>query len=198
MKSAGNQEPSGKGTSGIVSVVGLALVWGIVWANLPSRDELFSAQPSTPVVQELDLTIPGITAAPSESPVHHRSAEETGTIPPQEFSNHRRARQITEMKCEAEMQQVCPDSLQGDDRRQCMAQRMTQFPPACQHIVRQRMVRWKDAESHRFACAEDLNRVCAGVEPGEGRIVQCLQEHAQEISEPCYQSLPKGRLLLGH
>lgn len=62
MKATNKQEPAGKVTASLVSVVGLVLVWGIVWANLPSKDELLSAQSqpraaAVPVVPELDLTI---------------------------------------------------------------------------------------------------------------------------------------------
>ena len=214
MKTTNKQEPAGKVTASLVSVVGLVLVWGIVWANLPSKEELLSAQ-SQPrvaaplVVPELDLTIPGVpTSAQNQeggggaTGMSEIDQPRSGRLPASEttgaFSIPRdaRARQIAEVKCDADVQQFCPDSLTGDDRRQCVAQRMKQLPPVCQQIVRQRMVRWKEAEGDKVACAEDVKRVCRGVEPGDGRILKCLQEREQEISEDCYQSLPKGRLLL--
>lgn len=37
----------------------------------------------------------------------------------------------------------------------------------------------------RKACAEDVKKLCAGVKAGEGRIMQCLKEHAQELSPAC-------------
>lgn len=210
MKTTDKQEPSGKVTASLVSVFGLVLVWGIVWANLPSKDELLSAQPRppaavAPVVQELDLTIPGVSTARPTGPSNRDGAEEppgfhelgasetTGVV---SIPSDARARQIAEVKCDAEVQKFCPDSLAGEDRRRCVAQRMKRLPSPCQETMRQRMVRWKEAEGYKAACAEDLKRVCRGVEPGDGRILQCLQESAQDISEGCYQSLPKGHLLL--
>lgn len=37
----------------------------------------------------------------------------------------------------------------------------------------------------RKACADDVKKLCAGVNAGEGRIMQCLREHTQELSPAC-------------
>ena len=42
--------------------------------------------------------------------------------------------------------------------------------------------------AHR-ACAEDLNKICAGVQPGDGRILACVREHFGQLSEPCQNAL---------
>jgi Cysteine rich repeat len=210
MKTAKKQEPSGKAMASLASVVGLILVWGIVWANLPSKNELLSAQPPVrdavaSAVTELDLTIPGVPTINQTGGPHPTGASQptgsggsafSGTIGGFSVPSDGRARQIAEVKCDAEVQQVCPDSLSGEDRQRCVAQHVKRLPLPCQQIVRQRMVRWKEAEGYKAACAADVKRVCQGVEPGEGRILNCLQERAQDLSEGCYQSLPKGHLLL--
>jgi len=36
-------------------------------------------------------------------------------------------------------------------------------------------------------CKEDAERLCKGVEPGEGRILQCLKQHEAELSAACKQ-----------
>lgn len=201
MKASKAPEPSAKATAGLVSVVGLLFVWTIVWANLPSQDEWTSTQsPSSiaqaPNVPELDLTIPG-------SPIRLRdqsagtgesvSSEIVGGL---SVPSDSRARKIAEVKCDAEVQQSCPDSLTGEARRRCVQQRLSRLDPPCQQIMQQRLVRWKEAEGYKVACIEDVKRVCRTVPPGDGRILQCLQEHEQDLSERCYVSLPKGHLQL--
>ena len=184
-----------------VSVAGLVLVWAIIWANFPSKEELLSAQSASPSaeaqhVPELDLTIPGVTRRPPESQAGTGEAASATTLDGASVPRDSRARQISEVKCDAEVQQYCPDSLSGEDRRRCVMQRIKQLNPTCQQIVRQRLVRWKEAEGYKLACAEEVQRVCLTVQSGDGRILQCLQEHEQDLSEGCYQRLPKGHLNL--
>jgi len=46
----------------------------------------------------------------------------------------------------------------------------------------------------RAACAADAQKFCAGVQPGGGRIVACLKEHKDSLSDQCKQAagLPVG------
>lgn len=201
MKPTHTEDRSGKAVTNSISAAGLILVWTIIWANFPSKEELFSAQPasSTADVQrmpELDLTIPGVSGQPTERSAGTGEATSATIVGGLSVPADSRARQIAEVKCEAEVQQYCPDALTGEDRRRCVAQGLKRLAPPCQQIVRQRLVRWKEAEGYKLACIEDVKRVCLTVQPGDGRMLQCLQEHEQELSEGCYQSLPKGRLHL--
>ncbi|TKB70890.1 MAG: hypothetical protein E8D52_02010 [Nitrospira sp.] len=201
MKPTSTQERFGNAITNSISVAGLVLVWAIIWANVPSKEELFSAPSALPIadaprVLDLDLTIPGVTRQPTDSLAGVREAESEATLGGVSALRDSRARQIAEMKCEAEVQQYCPDSLAGENRRRCVVQRMKRLDPSCQQIARQRLVGWTDTEGHRLACVDDVKRVCLTVQPGDGRILRCLQAHEQELSEGCYQSLPKGRLHL--
>jgi hypothetical protein len=38
-------------------------------------------------------------------------------------------------------------------------------------------------------CAADFMKVCAGVQPGEGRIMACVREHFGQLSGPCQNAL---------
>ena len=40
----------------------------------------------------------------------------------------------------------------------------------------------------RAACTADAQKLCAGVQPGGGRIVACLKEHKDELSDQCKQA----------
>lgn len=46
-------------------------------------------------------------------------------------------------------------------------------------------------------CREDQERLCAGVRPGEGRIVRCLRERSSELSPECRQALQGPPSALG-
>jgi hypothetical protein len=45
------------------------------------------------------------------------------------------------------------------------------------------------AEAQQGACKQDTEKFCKDVQPGEGKMVQCLKSHQSELSAPC-----QGRL----
>ena len=45
----------------------------------------------------------------------------------------------------------------------------------------------------RAACEADVKKLCAGVQPGGGRILQCLAQHKAEVSDACKQAVMKAR-----
>ena len=47
----------------------------------------------------------------------------------------------------------------------------------------------QDARTIAHACAGDIERLCAGVPPGEGRIKACIKAHVMELSAPCFDTL---------
>ena len=200
------QQQSSSGTiAGFVTILGLGLVWVTVATNFPSEEELSSAElpaetrraavPLSSVPTTLDFTIPTSPPLPSEaamvrpgderSPDSHVDAPVVTRLVPS-------AVQATRLKCEANMEQLCPDSLDGAARTRCLKQRAKQLPPMCQSQLQKRFVKWKEDRSRLIAaCREDVKRFCPAVKPGSGEILQCLQSHDQEVSDRCYQALPK-------
>jgi hypothetical protein len=200
------QQQSSSGTiAGFVTILGLGLVWVTVATNFPSEEELSSAElpaetrraavPLSSVPTTLDFTIPTSPPLPSEaamvrpgderSPDSHVDAPVVTRLVPS-------AVQATRLKCEANMEQLCPDSLDGAIRTRCLKQRAKQLPPMCQSQLQERFVKWKEDRSRLIAaCREDVKRFCPAVKPGSGEILQCLQSHDQEVSDRCYQALPK-------
>ena len=203
------QQQSSSGTiAGVITILGLGLVWVTVATNFPSQEELSSAalpaetrqaaRPSSPLSAPptLDLTIPTSPPLPSEatssrpdddrSPDSSVEASVVTRLDP-------RALQATRLKCEADIEQLCPDSSDGSARTRCLKQRAKQLPPLCQSQLYERFVKWKEDRSRLMAaCDEDVKRFCRAVKPGSGQILQCLQSNAQEVSDRCYQTLPKG------
>jgi hypothetical protein len=40
-------------------------------------------------------------------------------------------------------------------------------------------------QAHKGACKADVQKLCADVQPGEGRIIECLKTHQAELSPQC-------------
>lgn len=49
----------------------------------------------------------------------------------------------------------------------------------------------KEMEALRTYCKSDIERLCAGVEPGGGRIKACLKAHQNEMTVGCARALQK-------
>lgn len=206
------QRSSGGMYSWLVTTIGLGLVWGVIVTSFPSQQELTAIDPpraaaapaSPPVpVPTLDLTIP--TSPPlssqDQSVVQQGGAPAQGSqadIPTQTVLDSR-SQQVVKLKCEAEIQNVCPASSDGPAHRQCIEQRMSQLALPCQHLIQKRFVKWREERTRLIAaCQDDMRRYCTSMTPGSGSLVQCLQEHAQDVSDRCYQTLPKGALYFKH
>ena len=202
------QQQSSSGTiAGAITILGLGLVWVTVATNFPSQEELSSAalpaetrqaaRPSSSLSAPptLDLTIPTSPPLPSEAarsrPDDDRSRDSSFEAPVSTRLDPR-VLQASRLKCEAEIEQLCPDSPDGSAHTRCLQQRAKQLPPLCQSQLHERFVKWKEDRSRLMeACDEDAKRFCRSVKPGSGQILQCLQSHAQEVSDRCYQTLPK-------
>ena len=43
------------------------------------------------------------------------------------------------------------------------------------------------------ACREDIQRLCTGVQPGGGRIGECMRAHGKELSPGCKKAAREAR-----
>jgi hypothetical protein len=43
------------------------------------------------------------------------------------------------------------------------------------------------------ACKADIEKFCKGVQPGQGRIVQCMKQHEAEFSPACKEQIDMDR-----
>ncbi len=185
--------------AGVFTVVGLGLVWLLVIVNLPSQQELSAKEmhvvPRTvdaPIEPTLDLSIPGVPAgatAPSDQTRQSSIGEASSPVARHDL----RESQIADLRCDAEVAQLCPDSTEGPARKRCLEKRAQQLTTPCQQHLRERLVKWKEERGRMMmACRADAKRWCVSVKQGEGQILHCLQEHAQDLSDRCYETLPKG------
>jgi hypothetical protein len=203
------QQQSLSGTiAGVITILGLGLVWVTVATNFPSQAELSSdalpaetrqaARPSSPLSapSTLDLTIPTSSRLPSaaaRSRLDDDRSRDSSVEVPVVTRLDPRALQASRLQCEADIEQLCHDSPNGSARTRCLEQRAKQLPPLCQSQLSERFVKRKDDRSRLMAaCDEDAKRFCRAVKSGSGKIFECLQSHAQKVSARCYQTLPKG------
>ena len=49
----------------------------------------------------------------------------------------------------------------------------------------------------RAGCTDDVQRLCAGVQPGGGRILACLKEHKDAVSDKCKQAAQQAAAMSG-
>jgi hypothetical protein len=71
---------------------------------------------------------------------------------------------------------------------------MADDPPAAQPTPAQPTpAQLRVMQAVRVACQPDVQKLCAGIQPGGGRIVACLKEHKEEVSDGCKQAIAKAR-----
>ena len=54
-------------------------------------------------------------------------------------------------------------------------------------------VPWQPGGRFRMACGEDLHRLCYGIQPGGGRLIQCLLSRRVQLSPACASRLAAAR-----
>ena len=91
--------------------------------------------------------------------------------------------------CMQEMKEVCPDAQTMLEKHKCMMENKDEFSQACQD--RMKAMHEKMEKMHE-ACTSDREKFCEGVKPGQGRMMQCLKSHKDELSQECKDALPPG------
>ena len=143
--------------------------------------------------------VPIVMSGPEESSVLRLPPPDPLPTPPPMAQAGRTGPSIPmslELKCEAEISTACPEGT-IEERRHCMQTVLRQLSGPCQQRAREHLVRMKaNLQQIRSACEVDVRRFCRDVPIGGGAVVQCLETNAQEVSDQCFQALPKkGRLL---
>ncbi|MBA2485540.1 MAG: hypothetical protein H0V35_05460 [Nitrospira sp.] len=199
--------PSRFGTIVIVTVLScvvLGAVWGLVMyvlpqsadmPEVPSRD-LSISQPTPPSLSSLT---PDSPASPDHSAPPVMVKEQVPAAPPAPIGRLEpealRRPFGMEVKCAMEMDGLCPEDK--EERRVCLQGKAAQLSIPCRPVLRERLVRMKENMRHlRAACEADRRQYCRDESLSGGAVVQCLESHAQEVSDQCFQLLPKrGRML---
>jgi hypothetical protein len=97
-------------------------------------------------------------------------------------------------KCGVELQTFCKDVTPGEGRiLACLYAYSDQSSDHCKDVVREAFEHLKlmsAVSSHiKTECGDDLERFCKDVEPGEGRLLGCLEKYDRKLSQKCSSAL---------
>src|SRR5271169_1253591 len=85
--------------------------------------------------------------------------------------------------CGEDLQRFCSAVQPGGGRLvECLSSHTGELSAACGDMV---AASGRGGAKLRAACGEDLQRFCGAVQPGGGRLVECLSSHTGELSAAC-------------
>jgi hypothetical protein len=96
--------------------------------------------------------------------------------------------------CSTELSRFCPSVTPGEGRLlACLFAYEDQLSGQCEFALYDAAVRLERAIGVivyvATECRAELEKHCAEIEVGEGRVAQCLQDHESELGEGCNRAL---------
>jgi hypothetical protein len=96
--------------------------------------------------------------------------------------------------CKTELESWCQTVTPGEGRLlACLYAHEDQLSGQCEYALYDAAARLDRAiNALTFVasqCRGDIQSLCAEVQAGEGRIVQCLNDNADKLSQPCSQAM---------
>ena len=91
--------------------------------------------------------------------------------------------------CKADVQRLCPDvDPEGQQAMTCLKENVQELSLGCKENVEKLI---GALQSFGEACGEDVQTLCADINPGGGRILKCLKENQASVSPGCIGFLTK-------
>lgn len=72
----------------------------------------------------------------------------------------------------------------------CLKSHESELSPACKRNIAKAKEEIKEAKE---ACEGDAKKLCEGIKPGGGKIIQCLKQHESDLSPACKEEMSKSR-----
>jgi hypothetical protein len=92
--------------------------------------------------------------------------------------------------CGADYQKFCAGVQAGEGRiGRCLMQHHQELSSACQTYLTQATQTL--IQQFVAACQQDVVQHCNKVQPGQGRVLNCLREHRDALSSACQQLIEK-------
>jgi len=96
--------------------------------------------------------------------------------------------------CENELETYCKDVTPGEGRvLACLYAYEDKLSGQCEYALYDAAVQLERAvNALAYAaneCRDDLTKFCSGIEPGEGRLLQCIDKNSAKVSRRCKQAL---------
>ena len=89
--------------------------------------------------------------------------------------------------CAGDVAKYCKDVTPGGGRLvRCLKQHEAELSPECK--AGQEHARAGAREAHE-ACADDVQKFCKDVKPGQGRVIRCLKDNSAGLSTECREKL---------
>lgn len=99
--------------------------------------------------------------------------------------------------CEADKAKLCGGVEPGDGRLiACVMEHEAELSEGCRAAVKNKKseeARQKKKSAGQLACEADIKRLCANIEPGEGRIIACMAAHEADLSKDCRPFMGKKK-----
>lgn len=101
--------------------------------------------------------------------------------------------------CDADIEQYCPGLPRNSQKAfMCMMAYEDKLSESCKLGIAEAAMSIKMSKAaidySVRVCEEDADKYCLDVEPGEGRLINCIKEHEAEVSEPCVTALKETGL----
>lgn len=101
--------------------------------------------------------------------------------------------ETTSRPCVDDATRLCKGVQQGDGRiARCLKEHSSELSPGCKKNIGTEKEKVQELAQ---ACKADSEKLCKGIQPGGGRILQCLKQHEGELSPACKEKMnqPKGK-----